>query len=134
MISKFTIPQSIVDSASRLNLPSPTIINSKKLLLESFLASDWRKEPAQCDIPANGQIFGQLAYEAGIDGILFKSSKTKKPCLAIFPSNFANGNSFLTLDDEPPEEWIITKVDSDNFELCEKTAEQVKVKKGVRGK
>lgn len=98
------------------------------------MASDWRKEPAQCDIPANGQIFGQLAYEAGIDGILFKSSKTKKPCLAIFPSNFANGNSFLTLDDEPPEEWIITKVDSDNFELCEKTAEQVKVKKGVRGK
>lgn len=75
LISKFTIPQSIVDSASRLNLPSPTIINSKKLLLDSFLASDWRKEPAQCDIPANSQIFGQLAYEAGIDGILFESSK-----------------------------------------------------------
>jgi hypothetical protein len=66
----------------------------------------------------------------------FYLNHQKKLCLAIFPSNFANGNSSLTLDDEPPEKWITTKIDSDNFELCEKNAEQVKVKikKGKRGK
>lgn len=126
LIAKFKIPQSIYDSAAHLNLPPPTLINSTALLLDSFLASDWRKEPAQFDIPANGQIFGQLAYKAGVDGILFKSSKTKKFCLAIFPSNFANGNSFLQLDDEPPEKWIVRLIDSNNFELCQKDAEQIK--------
>lgn len=125
LISKFKIPQSIHDSAARLNLPPPTLINSTSLLLDSFLASDWRKEPAQFDIPANGQIFGQLAYKAGIDGILFKSSKTKKLCLAIFPSNFSNGNSYLQLDDEPPEKWIVRLIDSTNFDLCQKNAEQI---------
>lgn len=126
LISKFKIPQSIFNSALRLNLPPPTLINSTALLLDSFLASDWRKEPAQFDIPANGQIFGQLVHKAGIDGILFKSSKTKELCLAIFPSNFSNGNSFLQLDDEPPENWIVNHIDSENFEFCQKDVEEVK--------
>lgn len=126
LISKFTITQSIYDSAERLNLPPPTLITSAALLLESFLASNWRKEPAQSDIPANGQIFGQLAYKSGVDGILFKSSKTKKRCLAIFPSNFANGNSYMQLDDEPPENWTVKLIDSDNFDLCEKSIEEIR--------
>jgi hypothetical protein len=129
LISKFTIPQSICDSARRLNIPEPTLVTTTTLLLKSFLAPDWRKEPAQSDIPANSQIFGQLAYQAGIDGILFRSTKTGKDCLAVFPSNFANGNSYIKLDDEPPSKWIMKMIDSENFSLCEKNAEQIKTKK-----
>ena len=125
-ISKFHIPKSILDSAALLNLPPPTLVTSSTMLLESFMAIDWRKVPAQGDIPANSQIFGQIAYKAGVDGILFKSSKTKRLCLAIFPSNFANGNSFMKLDDEPPEKWTVKIIDSDNFELCEKNTDQIK--------
>ncbi|SMC62036.1 RES domain-containing protein [Polynucleobacter kasalickyi] len=128
LISKFKIPKPIYESATRLNLPTPTLINSSTLLMESLLASDWRKEPAQADIPANGQIFGQMAHKAGVDGILFKSSKTRKLCLAIYPSNFANGNSYIQLDDEPPEKWIVKKIDSGNFKLCEKNADEIQLK------
>ena len=126
LISKFTITQSIYDSAACLNLPPPTLIASTALLLDSFLASNWRKGPAQSDIPANGQIFGELACKAGVDGVLFRSSKTQKLCLAIFPSNFANGNSYMELDDEPPEKWTVKLIDSDNFDLCEKDVEQIR--------
>ena len=129
LISSFTIPQSIYDSAKRLGIPQPTLINTTTLLLESFLSSSWRKEPAQFDIPANSQIFGQLAHQAGIDGILFRSTKTGKNCLAVFPSNFGGGSSSLELDDEPPEIWIPKIINLKNFGLCEKTAMQVKAKK-----
>ena len=129
LISSFTIPQSIYDSAKRLGIPKPTLINTTTLLLDSFLSPSWRKDPAQFDIPANSQIFGQLAHQAGIDGILFHSTKTGKKCLAVFPSNFGGGSSSLEVDDEPPEIWIPKIINLNNFGLCEKTAMQVKTKK-----
>ncbi len=129
LISSFTIPQSIYDSAKRLGIPKPTLINTSTLLLQSFLSPSWRKEPAQFDIPANSQIFGQLAHQAGIDGILFRSTKTSKKCLAVFPSNFGGGCSWLALDDEPPEIWIPKVINLNNFDLCEKSALQVKNKR-----
>ena len=76
LISKFKVPQSILDSAARLNIPLPTLIKSPGPLLKSLLIDNWRKEPAQFDIPANGQIFGHLVYLAGIDSIVYPSSKT----------------------------------------------------------
>ena len=129
LISSFTIPQSIYDSAKRLGIPQPTLINTTTLLLDSFLSPSWRKEPAQFDIPANSQIFGQLAHQAGIDGILFHSTKTGKKCLAVFPSNFGGGSSSLVVDDEPPEIWIPKIINLNNFGLCEKNAMQIKTKK-----
>ena len=126
LISSFTIPQSIYDSAKRLDIPEPTLVNTTTLLLDSFLASNWCKEPAQFDIPANSQIFGQLAHQAGIVGILFRSTKTGKKCLAIFPSNFGGGSSSLAVDDDPPESWTPKVINLNNFRLCEKTAIQVK--------
>jgi hypothetical protein len=126
LISTFKLPSSIYETAQKLNLPKPTLITTPKLLLESFMSNNWRREPSQFDIPANCQIFGQLAFNAGIDGILFKSAKSSKLCLSIFPSNFVNGSSFMSLDDEPPENWIIKKIDLNNFFLCEKDAAQIR--------
>ena len=133
LMSGFSIPKHIYESAKNLNISPPTLINSPKLLLDSFMSESWRMQPAQCDIPANSQIFGQLAYEASIDGVLYKSSKTKKLCLAIFPSNFINGNSFMKLDDEPPEKWIIKQIDFENFDLCNLDSTQIRTLK-KRGK
>ena len=126
LISKFKVPQSILESAAQLNIAPPTLIKSPGPLLKSFLNESWRKEPAQFDIPANPQIFGQLVYLAGIDGIIYPSSKTGEKCLAVFPSNFDGRNSFLRLDDEPPENWTPRAISSDNFTLCEKTSDELK--------
>ena len=46
-----------------------------------------------------------------------------------FPSNFGGGGSSLALDDEPPEIWTPKIINLNNFDLCEKTAIQVKNKK-----
>jgi len=127
LISKFKVPQSILDSAAQLHIPLPTLIKSPGPLLKSFLIDNWRKEPAQFDIPANGQIFGQLVYLAGIDGIIYPSSKTGEKCLAVFPSNFDGRNSYLRLDDEPPEKWTPRVITSENFTLCEKASDDLQV-------
>jgi len=127
LISKFKVPQSILDSAARLNIPLPTLIKSPGPLLKSLLIDNWRKEPAQFDIPANGQIFGHLVYLAGIDSIVYPSSKTGERCLAVFPSNFDGRNSYLRLDDEPPEKWTPRVISSENFTLCEKTSDELQL-------
>ncbi len=126
LISKFKIPQSILNSAKRLGIPAPTLIKSSGPLLKSFLADNWRKEPAQFDIPANSQIFGQLAYLAGMDGVVYPSVKTGKNCLAIYPSNFDGRDSVLTLDDEPPELWTPKAISSENFSLSGMTSDEIK--------
>jgi len=57
----------------------------------------------QFDVPATGQIFGQLVAGAGIEGIVYLSKFTGKECIVIFPQNFEEGtDSFIALDDEPP--------------------------------
>jgi len=127
LISKFKIPQSILDSAKQLGIPAPTLIKSPGSLLKSFLTNNWRKEPAQFDIPANSQIFGQLAYLAGMDGIVYPSVKTGKHCLAIYPTNFDGRNSYLALDDEPPELWTPKLISSENFPLAEMASDLVRV-------
>lgn len=126
LISKFKVPKSIIDSAAQLNIPPPTLIKSPGPLLKSFLVESWRKEPSQFDIPANGQIFGQLVYLAGIDGIIYPSSKTGEKCMAVYPSNFDGRNSYLKLDDEPPEKWTPRVISSENFTLCERTSDEIK--------
>ena len=127
LISKFKIPHAIQESAKKLGIPNPFLIKSPGSLLKSFLANNWRKEPAQFDIPANSQIFCQLAYLAGMDGVVYPSTKTGKNCLAIYPSNFDGRNSFLSLDDEPPAVWTPRVISSENFLLAKMTSDDVKI-------
>lgn len=128
LISKFKIPQSILDSAANLGIPAPTLIRSSGPLLKSFLADNWRKEPAQFDIPANSQIFGLLAYLAGIDGIVYPSVKTGQKCLAIYPSNFDGRDSVLRLDNDPPESWTPREITSETFQVCEMASDEARAK------
>ena len=71
-------------------------------LLKSVLARQWRVVPALCGIPANGQILGSLARDAGLQGIVYESSITSEPCVAIFPENLADSDSFVRLTNELP--------------------------------
>ncbi len=77
------------------------------------------------DIPANSQIFGQLVNEAGIDGIIYPSKMTNKDAVVIFTRNFENSGSWVKLDDLGPSDEILGKIDSLNWQLAEKTFEQL---------
>ncbi len=70
------------------------------------------------DVPSGSQIFGQLIYFAGVEGILYTSKLTGKDCLAIYPDNFGKSDSFIELDDDPPSPKVPTRLDSENFKIC----------------
>jgi len=53
---------------------------------------------------------------AGIGGIVYPSVLTKKPCAVIFLNNFKGSGSFLQLDDSPPRDEIVQRVDASNWQ------------------
>jgi hypothetical protein len=89
------------------------------------LLPEWRINPSRYDVPANSQIFGHLIHSAGIEGILYPSKFTKELCLALFPKNFVETESFFQMDDEPPHLKVPTRIDGTNWRLCELTADEV---------
>ena len=75
----------------------------------------WRVMPMQFDIPSNPQIVGHIAYNAGIEAILYPSIKTQEKCLVIYPNNFSNSESFVEIDGELPESVINNRIDRNTF-------------------
>lgn len=125
LIKGFSIDDNIKRQAKELKItPAPTLATSVTELAKSILDPDWRR-PAVDDIPANCQIFGQMVMQAGIQGIIYPSQFTKKDCIAIFPKNFDQSNSWIQLDDEPPHEKVPKRLDSSNWRLSDLTSKEV---------
>lgn len=121
----FKLSVALEKFAKRLGLQKPTIVRHSQELLDTLLREEWRTLPTVGDVPANSQIFGQLIYQAGIEGILYPSRLTGKDCLAIFPNNFAVTSSYITLDDEPPHSDVPRRIDSTNWRICELSAKEL---------
>ena len=120
VIKTFKISQRIKILAKKLKQPTPKIGKTNKQLWNSLLEKNWSYFPTQFDIPSDSQIFGKLVCSVGIVGIIYPSIYTKKPCLAIFPCNFDNTDSYIELDDETPDKKMTKKFDSNNWTLLEK--------------
>lgn len=118
MTKGFKLSAALKASARSLKLAAPSVAERSKDLLETLLTKDWRASPVHGDVPANSQIFGALIYQAGIEGILYPSTRTGKECLAIFPNNFAVTSSYIELDDEPPHAKVERRIDSNNWRVC----------------
>ena len=101
IISGFKIPDELYRRARQIGLPSPTIVRTVDELITVLVAANWREFPAVFDVPATPQIFGQEIRSAGIEAILYSSSKTDALCAAIFPDNLGP-ESFVELVDAPP--------------------------------
>lgn len=56
---------------------------------------NWRYLPVQHSIPATCQVFGNLVRQAGFEGILYDSIRTKRQCVALFPKNFSEEGTDL---------------------------------------
>lgn len=115
LIKNFTLPDSLKAQAKKLDVAPPTVVQSVKELMKNLHASDWRKASAQFDVPAGCQIFGQLVEGAGIEGILYASKFTGQDCIAIFPRNLENSNSFIELADSAVEEIRLRRIDQHSW-------------------
>lgn len=103
-IKNIKLPKHLKEEAIMLKLPVIPQVKSVEELRESILVENWRDIPMQVDIPANSQILGQIAELAGIEGVLYPSTKTSsKNCLAVFPRNFKASSSYIEIKDNVPE-------------------------------
>ena len=119
ILKHFEISKDLIKKAKDLNLDPPDILQSGKLLLETVLDKNWRNHPVNLEVPSNSQIFGHLLLISGIEGVLYPSKLTGKDCIALFPQNFENGNSFIKLDGEAPHKKVPTRIDGLNWRLCD---------------
>ena len=77
------------------------ILATSAELLDSFMSEAWRQDPVLWGTPANPQLFGHLASQAGFEGILYLSIRTGKRNLAIFPREFKNSTSTVSVIGAP---------------------------------
>ena len=119
IFKNFKLSPSLRVKAKKLGQDMPTVIKTAKTLKESLLDPKWRQPPMRFDIPANSQIFGQMVKSTGITGIMYPSKMTGKDCLAIFPDNFKNSESFIELSDTPPNEKTPKRIDGGNYQIAE---------------
>ena len=60
LIKGFSIPKTILQTAKKIGLEDPLLMQNIPALIESLLEPNWRAMCMQLDVPANCQIFGQL--------------------------------------------------------------------------
>jgi hypothetical protein len=114
LIKDFKLSKPLISEARRLGAPVKLITTVAELKTVLML-DNWRNWPMLYDVPAGSQIFGGIAVDAGVEGILYESVLTGKECLAVFPQNFLNSSSYVGLDDPAPSDDVRTRIDSGNF-------------------
>src|SRR5262249_34111163 len=113
LIKRFQLPKKLKAWAEELEQFSPQDVRDVKNLRMTLMAPNWRANPVHVDIPSNPQIFGQIAHEAGLEAILYRSKMSdKQNCLAVFCDNFQNSSSVIEIDGERPVELKHPRVDS----------------------
>jgi hypothetical protein len=98
-IQKIKAPKHLMQVAKKLRIDYPlTAIKTFKQLYQTIFEEHWRDHASLCNVPANSQILGQIVYESGIEAILYPSTKDGKKCLAVFPRNFQNKESYVGIN------------------------------------
>lgn len=115
-IKQITLSKQLQSRSKKFDVKRESVQNITQLK-ETIYDKNWKIDPNIYDVPALSQIFGQLVKEAGIEAILYKSTKKSKAglCMAVFPENFKNSDSYITLED-CPKGIIHKKMDSRTFE------------------
>ena len=117
-IKQITLSEQLQNRFKKLNIKEERAsIQSMKQFEKIIYHKNWKIDPNIYDIPAPSQIFGQLAKNAGIEAILYKSTRKSREglCMAVFPENFKNSESYIKLED-CPKDIVNKKMNSETFE------------------
>ena len=116
-IKQIKLSKHLQNRAEKLALKKRYSVQSITKLKNCIYDVNWRNFPNIYNIPSLPQIFGQLAKNAGIESIVYKSTKKSKAglCMAVFPENFQNSDSYIKLED-CPKGITNKKMDSETFE------------------
>lgn len=114
LIKDFKVSSKLVLNARKLGLQLK-LVRAASELVKELASPRWREWPMAFDVPGAPQIFGRIVFDAGIEGILYESALTSKPCLAVYPQNFQDSSSFVELDGDCPAELVHKRIDSTSF-------------------
>jgi hypothetical protein len=115
VIGKFTIDPKSRELIRQTHRQPLQIVRDPEMLMKTMMAQNWRELGAQLELPSNSQIFGQIAFHAGYDGVLFDSTRGNGRCLCLFVENLTYSETNVKLADEAPTGDIITELNSDTW-------------------
>lgn len=91
------------------------LVKTASRMVELLQDRNWRVMPMRLDCPSVPQVFGRIVMDAGIEGIIYSSVLTEKPCLVVYPQNFPSTSSYVELDDPAPAKNVRTRIDATTF-------------------
>jgi hypothetical protein len=117
LIKNFRLSTPLTAKARRLSLSALLrLIGTVSLMIEELQVPNWRVMPTWFDIPSSSQIFGRIVMDAGVEGIVYNSVLTEKPCLVVYPQNFPGSSAFVELDDPTPAKSVRTRIDATTYQ------------------
>ncbi len=117
VVKNYKLSNSVKDLAKSAGVPTRALVRDIDGLMNALYEVDWRGWPTQLGLPASCQTFGKLAWEAGFDGVLYRSTKGGGQCLAVYPHNLHNSASKIWLSETPPP-GTTRQLDSSNWQLA----------------
>lgn len=118
IIKQFTLTKETQLIAKRCGLPPRTLMRSVKTLRSKLLEAPqtWRTESVATSVPSPSQIFARYVEAAGFEGVLFPSQQGGTLCLALYPKNFKDSDSYIAVTGELPPTTTYVRLDREN--LC----------------
>jgi len=114
VISKFTLSNRVREAERRANRSATTLVRAPRELMASLSDRDWKYLPVHFDIPSNSQVFGKLLIESGFEGVLYRSAKSRRKCLAIFTRQLVGSDSVISLHEDRPSEIEFCEINASN--------------------
>lgn len=111
IIRKIRPPLSLIEMARRLQMKGQRSITKVDHLIDVLMMVNWREWPMQYGLPANSQVFGRLLLDAGFTGVVYRSTKGRKHCCAVFTDSLWNSDSLLEIRGRVPEGATLTRID-----------------------
>jgi RES domain-containing protein len=115
VLQRFTVSKDVLALAVNAGIKPRPLVADVNSLMKATMELNWRGWSRQHGLPASCQLFGELAWSAGFEAILYPSTKGSGECLALFPQNFDRSDSKVTLRGEGPPNTITT-LDASNWQ------------------
>lgn len=117
VIKDFKLSEGLKKLGRKLRMRCGTV-TTERALIQTLMTENWRRNPILFDLPANSQIFGQLLLSAGCEGVLYRSTMSKRRCLGVFVQNFASSDSYVELEDVAAKGTMVTRLSSETWQSC----------------
>ena len=116
IIKRFKVSKEVIELGKTIGRPTKVIVDTVDILQQTILAANWRYYPMQLNIPANGQVFGKLVLDAGLEGIMYPSTKDACGiCIALFPKNIGP-TSYIAIEGKIPKQVKNRRLDQRSWQ------------------